>query len=72
MDNTKLRQARLKRKLSLREVAEATGISYSMLCRLEIGSRLPSRETARKLYYFYGKKVKLADIYDPLFAQEAT
>lgn len=68
---SKMRKERQRRKLSLREVAEATGISYSFLCRLEIGTRLPSRDAARKLYWFYGKKVKLADIYDPMFAQEA-
>ncbi len=69
--DTKMRQERVKRGLSLRDVAEYIDIDYSMLSRLENGSRLPSREIARKLYWFYGKKVKLADIYDPLFSREA-
>ncbi|MDA6141378.1 helix-turn-helix transcriptional regulator, partial [Escherichia coli] len=48
----KLRKERDKRKLTLREVGEATGIDYSYLGRIERGS-LPSSTKLRKLADFY-------------------
>ena len=68
---TKMRKERVKRGLSLRDVADYVGIDHSMLSRLETGDRLPSRAIARKLYWFYGRKVTLADIYDPMFSKQA-
>jgi len=64
---TLLREKRLDRKLSLRQVAEATGIPRSVLQRIETGARITDREHARKLYAYYDYEIDLSDIYDPMF-----
>ena len=63
----KMRSERLKRGLSVREVAEAIGVDPSNLSRIELGGQTPTREVARALHGFYGGRVPLADVYDPLF-----
>lgn len=62
-----LRKARLDRKLSLRQVADATGISRSVLQRIETGERVTKRKHARALFKFYRGTVDMSDIYDPMY-----
>lgn len=69
-NTTRLRQARIDKALSIRQVAEATGIPFSVLQRIETGGRIASRTHARSLYEFYDYEIDLADIYDPMFDAE--
>lgn len=67
---TRLREARLERGLSLRTVAEATGISKTVLQRIETGARITRREHARALYKYYDYEIDLSEIFDPTFDVE--
>lgn len=67
---TRLRKKRQDRGLSLRAVAQATGIPKSTLHRIEGGQQIADREHARILYRYYGGEIPLALIYDPLFEEE--
>ena len=67
---TLLRQKRLDRGLSLRQVAEATSIPRSVLQRIELGARITQRDHARALYAYYDYEIDLAEIYDPMFDVE--
>lgn len=70
-EKTRIRQIREERGLSLRKVAEATGIPLASLQRIEVGSKASKmRGYARRLAEFYDYEVDLADIYDPLFDRE--
>ncbi len=64
---SRLREIRIERGLSLRQVAEATSISYSVLQRIETGERRPQIGQARKLYAYYDHQIDLGEIHDPLF-----
>ena len=71
MENTTaLRRIRLARGLSLRDVADQTGIPKSILHRIETGARITQREHARKLFRFYDCEIGLGQIYDPTFELE--
>ncbi|MGL4478241.1 MAG: helix-turn-helix domain-containing protein [Aeromonas veronii] len=63
---TRLRQERLRRRLTIIEVAEAVGVNQSNLSRIEHG-QTPSQAVARALFKFYRGRVALGDVYDPLF-----
>lgn len=65
-----MRAERLRRGLSVREVAEAVGVDPSNLSRIELGGQTPTRDVARTLHRFYRGRVPLADVYDPLFRLE--
>lgn len=69
MPNTKtrLREIRVARGLSIRQVADATKIPYSVLQRIEAGQRRPSIARARIIFAYYDQEVDLGDIHDPLF-----
>jgi len=67
---TRLREERKRRGLSVKHVAEEVGYDPSNLSRLELGHHTPPRGVARALHAFYGGQVSLADIYDPLFRFE--
>lgn len=67
---TKLQQARKARGVSIRELEEQTGISRSILSRIETGKQVPCREHARALYRFYQGEILLSEIYDPLFGSD--
>ena len=62
-----LREARIRRGLTMTIVAIATGIDKSILSRIERGERMPSRENARRLYAYFEGEVELGRIYDPEF-----
>lgn len=64
---TRLRAERMRRGLSVREVAKAVGYDSSNLSRLELGQQTPPRNVARALYRYYGGRVTLGAIYDPTF-----
>ena len=55
-------------KRPLAQVADAIGVNRSTLYRIEAGEVAPTRETARKLFDYYGGRVPLAHIYDPEYA----
>lgn len=68
MENiSRLREKRLERGLSLRDVSDATDIPYSVLQRIERGTRRPSIARARELYAYFDHEIDLGDIHDPLF-----
>lgn len=69
---TRLQEVREQRRLSIRQVAAATGIGKSSVSNIERGDQLPCREHARALYRFFDYEVDLADIYDPLFDFEVS
>ncbi len=70
---TRIRQVREDRGLSLRKVAEATGIPFTVLQRIETGNRgNRMREYVRTLAAFYDYEIDLADIYDPLFDHDVS
>lgn len=63
--DTLMTQIRKSRGLSLADVGKAVGIDAGNVLRIERGAQLPTRETARKLYAFYGGAVPLGAVYDP-------
>lgn len=52
-----LKEARREKGLSQFESAKGIGISYSMLVKMENGSKSPSKKTMGKTAKFYGKTV---------------
>lgn len=70
MTETPLRQARKRRGLSVREVAESVGTDPSNMSRLETGHHAPPPELARTIYQFYQGDLDIVDIYDPTFNDE--
>jgi putative transcriptional regulator len=68
--DSRLRAERKRRRLSVKHVALSVGYDPSNLSRLELGQQTPPKDVARKLHEFYGGRVPLADIYDPLFRAE--
>ena len=54
----KLREERVRKSLSLREVASKTGISHGQLCRYENGFCEPSPKTLRKLRGIFDLEIK--------------
>jgi DNA-binding XRE family transcriptional regulator len=63
-----LREARRESGLTAKVVAEAAGLDRGTLYRIEDGSQHPRRDSARRLFQFFGGRVSLAAIYDPEFA----
>lgn len=70
MEETPLRQARKRRGLSVREVADAVGADASNMSRFETGHHLPPVKLARELYKFYAGELDIIDLYDPTFMDE--
>lgn len=69
--HTPLKQARIRRSLTVRDVAEAVGCDASNLIRLENDPwRRPKRELARSLYVFYRGELNAIDLYDHTFLDE--
>ena len=64
---SRLKEKRLCRGLSLRQVADVTGISKDALDRIEKGKQKASHEQGRTLYAFYDYELDLGDIHDPMF-----
>jgi len=64
---TRLRRHREELGLTLRQVAQDTGISYSTLSRAEVGASALSRPDARCLYFYYDRALSLGAIHDPIF-----
>jgi transcriptional regulator with XRE-family HTH domain len=60
-----LRARRKTLQKTIDQVAEDTGISSSVISRIETGKQLPSREDARTLFKYFDQQVPLAAIYDP-------
>lgn len=60
--NTKLRDARLARNLTLNDVAIAVGVDAGNLSRIERGVQSPGTRLALRLNDFYGADVDLRDI----------
>lgn len=56
-----LRAARLKKKLSLREFAEQTGLSHAAIDRYESGTRSPSAESLRQWAGALGFAVEIGE-----------
>ena len=54
-----LKEAREKSGLSVRDVAEQTGITYSYITRLEKGANSPSLDLILKLCTCYKLKIKI-------------
>lgn len=49
IDGARLREARLRRMLTLRELAEQTGVGFDTISRIETGNQRPRISTLRKL-----------------------
>lgn len=60
-----LKHARLKRQLTLQQVANAVGIDTGNLSRIERGRQVPSKELAEKLVIFYANEVTETQIIYP-------
>ena len=65
-----LRDLRLARDLTLRQVAEAAHVDEGDLSRVERGLKVPSPAMRRKLARFYRRKV--AGLFEPLTAEDAS
>lgn len=63
--NSPLKQARLKRELTLQQVANEVGIDTGNLSRIERGLQIPSKELAEKLVKFFDNKVTETQIIYP-------
>ena len=63
-----LREARRESGLTAKAVATAAGVDRVTLYRIEDGKQHPRRDSARRLFQFFGGRVALAAIYDPEFA----
>lgn len=68
--STPLKAARLRRKLTRTEVAQAVETDMTNLYRIEEGHHAPRPELARKLYTYYRGDVHYIDILDPTFFDE--
>lgn len=67
---TKLRQAREVSGLTVDAICEVVGCTRATLYRVEKGETTPRQDHARGLFWLYKGKVPLANIYDPLFAEQ--
>ncbi len=67
---TKLRQAREVSGLTVEAICERVGCTRPTLYRVENGQTTPRQELARQLFKLYRGRVPLANIYDPLFAEQ--
>ncbi len=67
---TKLRQAREVSGLTVDAICEVVGCTRATLYRVEKGETTPRQDHARGLFRLYKGKVPLANIYDPLFAEQ--
>lgn len=63
--NSPLKQARLKLKLTLQQVANAVGIDTGNLSRIERGLQVPSKELAERLVKFFDNEVTETQIIYP-------
>jgi transcriptional regulator with XRE-family HTH domain len=63
--NSPLKQARLKRELTLQQVANEVGIDTGNLSRIERGHQIPSKELAEKLVKFFDNEVTETQIIYP-------
>lgn len=71
MADTPLKQARIRRNMSTKEVASFVGCDPSTLYRLENDPRQRAKESlARALYVFYRGELDYIDILDPTFLDE--
>jgi len=52
-----LKKARTEKQLTQKEASDSIGISYSMLSKMELGLKTPSKETMLKVANFYGKTI---------------
>lgn len=67
--NSPLKRSRLKRELTLQQVANEVGIDTGNLSRIERGLQTPSKELTEKLAkYFDGEITELQIIYPERFA----
>jgi len=60
-----LKQARLKRELTLQHVANEVGIDTGNLSRIERGLQIPSKELAEKLVKFFDNEITETQIIYP-------
>jgi transcriptional regulator with XRE-family HTH domain len=60
-----LRKLRLRKKLTLQQVADATGIDRTNLGRIELGQRKPRTDTVDRIVSFFGGKIKEVEILWP-------
>ena len=67
---TKLRQARDNSGLTVEAICERVGCTRPTLYRVENGEVTPRQDLARQLFKLYRGRVPLANIYDPLFAEQ--
>ena len=65
MQMSPLQRVRLKKKLTLQQVADEVGIHQTTLMRIENGEVWPSKKTVNSLVSFFGKKVKEIEILWP-------
>lgn len=63
--NSPLKQARLKRELTLQQVANEVGIDTGNLSRIERGLQIPSKELAEKLVKLFDNEVTETQIIYP-------
>lgn len=69
MPDSRLRQERERRKLTVAHVAKEVGTAPSNLSRIELG-QVPTKQVARALFSFYRGQVSLGDVYDPMYRTE--
>ncbi len=67
---TKLRQARTLSGLTVEAICEVVGCTRATLYRVEKGETTPRQDHARSLFKLYRGRVPLANIYDPVFAEQ--
>lgn len=67
---TKLRQARDKSGLTVDAICDRVGCTRPTLYRVENGEVTPRQDLARALFKLYKGRVPLANIYDPIFAEQ--
>ena len=67
---TKLRKARDDSGLTVDEICERVGCTRPTLYRVENGEVTPRQDLARQLFKLYRGRVPLANIYDPIFAEQ--
>lgn len=61
-ESMRLRRARLDRGLTLKQMAAEVDISYSALCRLELGQSCPAMSALRRIHRFFGGELSIEDI----------
>lgn len=60
--STLLREARMRRQLTLHEVADAVGIDTGNLSRIERGQQVPSQSLAERLAKFFNNEILATQI----------